>query len=206
MTKRAAGKHAPRLRDFWPTPPDPIWKLVPHLKGVHTFAEPMCGDGAIIRTLEEAGFQCLFAADLEPMDDAASYAEWADVRDTQAWHYLDCDVIVSNPPWPWPTNRRPKGEPDGWPSVPIIQHLMKIKPTWMLLSSDFAHNRYFLELEPFCRKIVSVGRVKWITDSQNTGFDNAAWYLFDADAEGAPEFRGNFAAGRQYHPDVEDLL
>lgn len=37
---------------------------------------------------------------------------------------------------------------------------------------------------PMLRKIVSVGRVKWIEDSPHTGKDDCAWYMFDA--EGGP--------------------
>jgi hypothetical protein len=34
------------------------------------------------------------------------------------------------------------------------------------------------------RKVVSVGRVKWMPDSDSTGKDNAAWYLFGAPRPG----------------------
>ena len=44
----------------------------------------------------------------------------------------------------------------------------------------------------FCRKIVSVGRVKWIENSSSTGRDNAAWYLFENEA-GATTFYGREA-------------
>jgi hypothetical protein len=40
------------------------------------------------------------------------------------------------------------------------------------------------------RKIVSIGRVKWIEDSAGSGKDNAAWYLFDAIKAGPTEFYG----------------
>jgi hypothetical protein len=38
--------------------------------------------------------------------------------------------------------------------------------------------------------IVSVGRVKWIEGSKNTGKDNCAWYLFDLKNKTATEFFG----------------
>ena len=41
------------------------------------------------------------------------------------------------------------------------------------------HTKQSRDYLQFCRKIVSVGRVKWIPDSKHTGKDNCAWYLFD---------------------------
>ena len=32
---------------------------------------------------------------------------------------------------------------------------------------------------PILKKIVSVGRIKWIPDTKSTGKDNCCWYLFD---------------------------
>ena len=46
---------------------------------------------------------------------------------------------------------------------------------------------------PWLRKIVSVGRVKWIEDSPFTGKDNCCWYLFDAREEAPAEFIGRVA-------------
>ena len=39
-----------------------------------------------------------------------------------------------------------------------------------------------------CRKVVSVGRLKWIPGSKHTGKDNCAWYLFGFAPLGAPRF------------------
>ena len=165
----------------------------------------MCGDGAIVSILEARGFEARFLADLEPQGDMTELAEVGDVLDTESWQYEDCDAIISNPPWPLPPNKL-IGRPGGSPTIQIIQHLMWIKPTWLLLSSDFMHNRYFEHLSPFCTKVVAVGRVSWMNNSKK-GFDNAAWYRFDANSEDVPDwFTPNREAGDPYHPDVEALL
>lgn len=205
MTKRALGKYPRVDRDYYATPEEPILKLLPELAGTDSFAEPMCGDGAIVRVLEARGWDAVFLCDLEPQGDMIEIAETADVLDTQAHHYDDADVIVSNPPWPLPPNKL-VGERAGTPTVQIIEHLMAIKPTWLLLSADFMHNRYFEALAPFCTKVVAVGRVSWMGNAKK-GFDNAAWYRFDARAQnGGDWFVPNRAAQDLYHPSMEDLL
>ena len=44
-------------RDFYRTPPAAVPPLIPHLRGVHSFAEPCCGDGALVRHLEAHGLR-----------------------------------------------------------------------------------------------------------------------------------------------------
>lgn len=207
MSKRTTGKFDRRDRDYYATPPEPIYKLLPHLGEHRTFAEPMCGDGAIIRVLEDRGWSCGFACDLEPQGQALEYAETGDVMDTLPHHYEGCDVIVSNPPWPAKFGR-------GEPTTAIIAHLAVMKPTWLLLSADFMHNEYAAPLLAYCPKIVSVGRVKWIAGSKHTGFDNAAWYLFDrripeherVEPLAGPVLIGHRAAKKVFHPEIEEVL
>jgi len=40
------------------------------------------------------------------------------------------------------------------------------------------------------RKIVSVGRLRWIPGTTQTGKDNCAWHLFDQRSSGPVEFVG----------------
>jgi hypothetical protein len=90
-------------------------------------------------------------------------------------------VFITNPPWPSVRGR-------GQPTLDIIKHLSAIAPLWVLLSADFAHNVYFADVAASCVKIVSIGRVKWIEGSKNTGMDNCAWYLFDSKHQGSTAF------------------
>jgi len=206
MTKRAAGKYPRMARDFYATPPEPILKLIPHLGDTETFAEPMCGDGAITSVLEARGWEATFLADLEPQGDMIERAEVWDVLDTVPEQYEDADLIISNPPWPLPPNKL-VGMEAGSPTVHIIRHLMEIKPTWLLLAADFMHNRYFESLHPYCTGAVAVGRVSWQGNGKK-GFDNAAWYRFDGRNERPTEwFVPNREADQDiYHSSVENLL
>lgn len=52
------------------------------------------------------------------------------------------------------------------------------------------HTRQSAPLMHNCRKIVSVGRVKWIPGSKMTGKDNCAWYLFTKEKAAHTEFHG----------------
>jgi len=56
-----------------------------------------------------------------------------------------------------------------------------------LFDSDWMHTKQSRTYMPFCRKIVSVGRIKWFGDM--TGKDNCAWYLFSLEI-GPTEFIG----------------
>ena len=53
-----------RERDFYPTPRAAVLPLIPWLRGVRTFAEPCCGDGALVRHLESFGLRCVYAGDI----------------------------------------------------------------------------------------------------------------------------------------------
>jgi len=52
MGKRSSFERIPR--DFYRTPEAAVPPLIPFLRGVRTFAEPCCGDHALVRHLERA--------------------------------------------------------------------------------------------------------------------------------------------------------
>ena len=74
-------------RDFYPTPAAAVAPLIPHLRGVRTFAEPCCGDGALVRHLESHGLRCTYAGDIATGQDALAITD-----------YGDADSIITNPP------------------------------------------------------------------------------------------------------------
>lgn len=198
MTKRASGKFERRERDYYATPPEPIYRLLPHLGDVFSFAEPMCGDGAIVRVLEEQGWVCRFASDLEPQGEMASRAEVCDAMDLGEDAFSGVDAIITNPPWPAVHQR-------GQPTTGLVEHLSQFRPTWMLLSADFAHTVYAAPLLTYCTKIVSVGRVSWMGNGVS-GYDNVSWYRFDQEASGPPSFFGAGKDKPQLHPDIQAIL
>lgn len=170
-----------RERDFYPTPEAAVLPLLPHLEYGTLFWEPCAGDLALVRALERHGMSCLIASDVEPRhcDVIQRNALGPSVLDLGV-HSLD--AIITNPPWSRDFLH------------PFIKTFAPYRPTWLLFDADWMHTRQAAPYLPLCRKIVSVGRVKWIPDSPHTGKDNCAWYLFDARASGPAQFIGRDAA------------
>jgi hypothetical protein len=163
--KRSSFERVPR--DFYPTPLAAVLPLLPHLKPQTRFAEPCAGDGRLIDALTDHGHRCVWACDVEPRRD--------DIHENDA---TSCgkglaQVFITNPPW----NRADLH--------PIIVNLSNHAPTWLLFDADWVHTRQAAPFLPRLRKIVSVGRVKWIPDSTMTGKDNCAWHLFGRPAADA---------------------
>jgi len=159
-------------RDFYPTPLEAVSPLVPHLKPGATFEEPCAGNGALSDALEQHGFLCLYACDIEPQRNHIATFNAFDIGKC----FGSC--FITNPPW------------DRKILHPLIVHLSMMAPTWLLFDADWMHTKQSADLIKTCVKIVSVGRVKWIEGSKNTGKDNCCWYLFDSKHTGPTEFYG----------------
>jgi hypothetical protein len=165
MGKRSDFERRPA--DFYPTPRAAVVPLIPHLRGIRTFAEPCAGDGDLVRHLEEFGLRCIYAGDIRAGQDALALASYGAV-----------DAIITNPPW----SREPMHS--------LIAHCQNIRPTWLLLDADWAHTKQAAPFLPHASDIVAVGRVKWIEGSKYTGKDNCAWYRFDIKHTAGPVFHG----------------
>jgi hypothetical protein len=124
--------------------------------------------------LEAAGHVCVKAWDIEPRDPGVNYG---DAQKVLTFGHM----TITNPPWTRSILH------------PLIVFLSDQAPTWLLFDADWSHTRQAVPYLPRLRKIVSVGRVKWIPDSPFTGKDNCAWHLFTAESEAATEFVGRAA-------------
>lgn len=184
MGKRSSFDRVPR--DFYPTPEAAVLPLISHVtppKGNRKtwFYEPCVGDGALIDHLQASRkFLMAGASDISPRGQYGSEA----TRD--AMSLTDRDIgpahcIISNPPW------------DRKILHPMIAHFSALRPTWLLFDADWIHTKQSAPFMPYLRKVVSVGRVKWIPGSKMTGKDNCAWYLFDQSNPGPTEFIGRDA-------------
>ena len=116
MGKRSSFERIPR--DFYPTPHAAVPPLIPHLRGVRSFAEPCCGDGALVRHLESFGLRCAYAGDIATGQDAL-------MLDT----YGHADAIITNPPYTRSLMHA------------LIWHFARILPTWLLLETDWASTK-----------------------------------------------------------------
>ena len=160
-------------RDYYPTPPEAVIPLLSHLERSTMFSEPCCGGGALVCALEAAGMSCVDAIDIEPQ---WGFGLRMDALDWSAHTSSDC--IITNPPWARPILHR------------MIVHFSDQRPTWLLFDADWIHTRQAAPYFPRLRRIVSVGRVKWIKDSPHTGKDNCAWHLFTKPMPHPPKFYG----------------
>ena len=167
-----------RDRDFYRTwNKAAVLPLLPHLPARCTYIEPCAGDGALIGILTEAGHECICAIDIEPQAEGIIRFDALEYR-FKPW---SADYIITNPPWRRDLLHR------------MIPHFAACLPTWLLFDADWLHTVQAAPFMPLLRKVVSVGRVKWIEDSPHTGKDNCAWMLFDARGVGPANFYGRAA-------------
>ena len=173
MGKRSDFDRIPKdLYQTWD--PRAVAPLLPHL-GPHTrYAEPCCGEGALIKQLEAAGHFCTWASDIEdrnyPITIAGAWVKHV-VTEIDALNVTTplrtADMIITNPPY--------KKEI----LFPMLDHFIKQNRSWLLLQADFMHNVGSAPFLKYCSKIVSVGRVKWIPGTKSGGKENSAWYRFE---------------------------
>jgi hypothetical protein len=166
MGKRSSFERTPQ--DFYPTPYAAVPPLIPHLRVVRTFAEPCCGDGALVRHLESYGLRCAYAGDVSTGQDALGLER-----------YGDADVIITNPPYFRPLMHA------------LIGHFTRILPTWLLLETDWASTKQAAPFMPSCTDLVSIGRLRWIEGTKMTGKQNFAWYRFDHSHLAGPVFHAH---------------
>lgn len=159
-------------RDFYPTPFEAVAPLFPFLPPRTKFIEPCAGDGRLIRHIESRGHKCVYACDIEPQ------AEGIEKKDVLFFNaeLPPCDMVITNPPWARETLH------------PMIDLFSSHAPTWLLFDADWAHTVQAAPFSRLCEKIVSIGRVKWIENSDNGGMENAAWFLFRRGAKNTQFF------------------
>mgnify|MGYP001288226924 FL=1 len=165
-----------KKRDFYPTPPECVESLIPHLIDYQYFIEPCAGDGALVDAIEDqTHMHCRWLSDIEPNRQDIMPLDALDITHT---HAQDAEVIITNPPWTRDIFHN------------LISHLTTIRPTWLLADADWIHTKQSSSFtnRSSLKKIVSVGRVKWFGNT--TGKDNACWYLFDRENTSTPKFYG----------------
>ena len=168
MGKRSSFERRPQ--DFYVTPYEAVVPLLPHLPSGTTFDEPCAGNGALIKHLQRHHHFCRHACDIEPKRSDIERLNALDLEGT----FADC--FITNPPWTREILHR------------LIEHLSSMAPTWLLFDADWAFTKQSAPYMPHCRKIVPVGRLKWIPGSPHTGKDNCAWYLFTNDTKPQARF------------------
>lgn len=148
-------------RDFYPTPKEAVFPLLPFLNEYKTFAEPCAGDGRLVNHIEEmTDLKCSWKSDIHPLDDDIQEADALFITEP----LKECDVIITNPPW------------DRNLLHPMIEHFSLQNETWLLFDANWMHTKQAVPHMKYCSKIVSVGRVKWFGGMSGTM--DCCWYQF----------------------------
>jgi len=159
-------------RDFYPTPEKAVVPVIPHLlsEGPKYFLEPCAGNGALIQHIEsltDYEVICKKAYDIDPQP--TTYSKSILQRNALSLtvnDVLGIDYIITNPPFQWDMLQ------------PLLDHLPDLRPTWLLLPFGYACNKRMAPYMEKCKKLVPIGRVKWIEGSKQTSTDDFGWYLF----------------------------
>jgi hypothetical protein len=160
LSKRSNFDKIPR--DFYPTfdtnatPPS----FIREIRGKR-YAEPCCGQGDLVELLYDAAI-CKWESDIEDRGLGFLFDAMC-LTKNELWK---CDLIITNPPY----TRKV--------ILPMIDHFISLKPTWLLLPADWMHNKYFGPYMDKCSKVISVGRLKWFKDSLHSSTDNYCWYYW----------------------------
>lgn len=141
-----------------------VMALLPHLKK-GTFVEPCAGEYLLVNDLEDNGMKCTSSSDI--LTDISKGVQGRDALTIDEEYCKGADYIITNPPW----TRDILHE--------MIIHFSNLRPTWLLFDADWMHTKQSSEYMKRCRKIVSVGRLRWIPGTSMVGKDNCCWYLFN---------------------------
>lgn len=136
-------------------------KLISFIKG-KTYAEPAYGNGDLEDLLMDVA-TCRWRSDIR---ETVGCSKVVDAMCLSKEDIARCDYIITNPPFSKDV------------LLPLIDHFVSLKPTWLLLPADYMHNVYFGEYVAKCSRVISVGRLKWFKDSKHTSTDNFAWYFW----------------------------
>lgn len=160
MSKRTSMEKIPK--DFYPTTdPNALTGDFLNFISGKNYGEPCCGNGDLINLIGPTA-HCEWASDSE----VRPIGQQKDAMDLTEENLCRCDVLITNPPF----TRKVL--------LPMIDHFVSLKPTWLLLPADTMHNKYFGSYMDKCSVVVSIGRLKWFKDSPSASTDNFAWFYW----------------------------
>lgn len=167
MAKRSSGQFEKIPNDLYRTWDErAVRPLLPHLEPGTRYVEPCAGHGDLIEQLARAGHRCIAAYDIEPGRAGIRKGDAISLQ----WEKPGDALWITNPPWTRSFLHA------------IIKNLSRQAPLWALFDFDWIATDQSSAYAHLIRKVVMVGRVRWIPGSEHDGKDNCAWYLFDGRA------------------------
>jgi len=157
-------------KDFYPTiDPNAIsTRFLDSVRG-KTYAEPCYGNGDLEDLLMEAA-KCRWRSDIRKTVGSSVIMDAVEIDETILY---DCDLIITNPPYKKDM------------LLPMIDHFISLRPTWLLLPADMMHNKYFSKYISLCSKIYPVGRLYWY-ENKIRGVVNYCWYHWPKNGSNYP--------------------
>ena len=161
MSKRSNFDKVPK--EFYPTtdPKAVPTKLAEFIRG-KTYAEPCYGNGDLEDLLMDVA-TCEWRSDIR---ETVGSSKVMDALCLSKEDIARCQLIVTNPPFSKDV------------LLPLLDHFISLKPTWLLLPAGYMNNIYFGPYMKRCSRVVSIGRLKWIKDSKHTSTDDFCWYFW----------------------------
>ena len=161
-------------KDFYPTiDPDAIpQSLIEWIYGTN-YAEPCYGNGDLEDALMEIA-HCKWRSDIRRTVESSKVMDAVEIGPKDV---KDCDLIITNPPYKRDV------------LLPLLDHFLTLKPTWLLLPADMMHNKYMSKYLDHCLLIISVGRLYW-QENKVKGKGNFCWFQFDSYWTHGPRFIG----------------
>lgn len=134
------------------------------------YAELCVGHGALVENIHQQrpDIRCVFGSDINPQYAGAFEGDFTEINHQ---YISDADFIITNPPWS-------RDKKSNYLLHRMIEHFRKLKPTWLLIDSDWKETGQAAPFMKYCAMVVAIGRVKWIPGTSKKGKDNCAWYLF----------------------------
>lgn len=167
MSKRSNFEKIPK--EFYPTTDKKVLKetFLELIEG-KTYAEPCWGEGDL-EDLLRGEATCGWRSDIR---DTSPVSKQMSGLDVTPYDVRDCDLIVTNPPFS-------KGV-----LLPLLDHFITLKPTWLLLPAGYMNNVYFGPYMKKCSKVISIGRVCWfpVGGKRVASTDDFCWYYWEKDA------------------------
>lgn len=135
-------------RDFYPTIDPNAFPLnfLEEFLSYDSYAEPCAGSLDLAQHLQYP----TWTSDLEPGDPSVKQKDALTLTEEDL---KDCDAIITNPPF---TKKV---------LLPLLDHFITLKPTWLLLPADYMHNQYFAGYMNKCSKVISIGRLYWFVNN-----------------------------------------
>lgn len=169
MGKRSEFERIPKDK-YFTFDPKAGEAIKPFLKDNVFYAEPFAGDGDLIKQLNDLGHICTLFGDIEtnnpeiPIVDAFTLTK-EDIA------YFGAEQIITNPPWTRSILHK------------MLDHFVPMGlPVWIVLDANWLFTKQSKVFrDKWLTDIVTIGRMKWIPNTNVAGKDDVVWLRFSND-------------------------